>query len=108
MGNLESFTNLNGGVTTYTYDKNQNVTSESVGDYYKVTYTYDAAGNVSSLTNSRGQVTTYEYDKANRVIRQSDEAGAITYTYDANGNKLAVTESVSGNTVSANTMQTET
>ncbi len=104
MGNLESFTNPNGGVTTYTYDKNQNVTSESVGDYYKVTYTYDAAGNVSSLTNSRGQVTTYEYDKAGRVIKQSDEAGTITYTYDANGNKIAVTETVSGNAVTANTI----
>ena len=104
MGNLASFTNPNGGVTTYTYDKNQNVTSECVGDYYKVTYTYDEVGNVSGMTNSRGQITTYEYDKAGRVIKQSDEAGTITYTYDANGNKLEVTEVMSGDTVSSNTI----
>ncbi len=104
MGNLASFTNPNGGVSSYTYDKNQNVTSESVGDYYNVKYTYDKNGNVKSMTNSRGQVTTYEYDKADRVIKQTDEAGIIAYTYDANGNKLKVTETVSGKTVSANTI----
>ena len=56
------------------------------------------------MTNSRGQVTTYEYDKADRVVKQSDEAGTITYEYDANGNKIAVTETVSGNAVTANTI----
>lgn len=62
--------------------------SENVGDYYKVTYTYDEGGNVKTMTNSRGQKTTYEYDKVDRVIRQSDAAGTITYTYDGMGISL--------------------
>ena len=64
MGRLESFTNPNGGITSYRYDKNGQMIEEKTGDSYHITYSYDKAGNRKTVTNSRGQITEYEYDKA--------------------------------------------
>lgn len=73
--------------TTYTYDGNQNVTSEQNADS-KVTYTYDLADQITRWTNARQQATNYTYDALGHVtaVKSADTNNA--YTYDANGNVL--------------------
>ena len=91
-GNIATLTNPNGGVTSYRYDLNNNLTDESIGTDYHVRYTYNAKNLVDARVNSRDQETVYEYDALGRLTKQTDEAGVIDYTYDANGNVLTVTE----------------
>ena len=94
MGNLSTLTNPNGGVTTYKYDLNSNLTDEIIGEDYHVRYTYNAKNLAATKTNSRGQKTAYSYDALGRIIKQEDEAGIIEYTYDSNDNVLTVTETI--------------
>lgn len=42
MGNVSTLTNPNGGVTSYTYDLNSNLTEERIGEDYHIGYTYNA------------------------------------------------------------------
>ncbi|MCM1497040.1 MAG: DUF6531 domain-containing protein [Clostridium sp.] len=98
MGNLATLTNPNGGVTSYRYDLNNNLTDEIIGEDYHVRYTYNAQNLAASKTNSRSQKTAYEYDALGRITRQTDEAGVIEYTYDANDNVLKVQETVGDKT----------
>lgn len=91
-GNITSITNPNGGVTEYTYDLNNRVLSEKIGEEYQIAYTYDVRGQVITRENSRGQVTEYTYDGCGRLISQTDDLGTIVYTYDNSGNLLTVTD----------------
>lgn len=91
MGDVLSFTNPNGGTTTYTYDLNRNKLSESIGEDYKITYTYNDINQMASKVNSRGQKTIYEYDNAGRIISLIDELGTIAYSYDEFGNLSKMT-----------------
>mgnify|MGYP003296650309 CR=1 FL=1 len=94
MGNVKTLTNPNGGVTSYEYDLNGNLTDEIIGEEYHIRYTYNAQNLVASKTNSRDQQTVYSYDLLGRIIKQEDEAGIIEYTYDSNDNVLTVTETI--------------
>ena len=87
-----NITLLNGGTTTYTYDLNRNKLSESIGEDYKITYTYNDINQMASKVNSRGQKTIYEYDNAGRIISLTDELGTIAYSYDKNGNVTTITD----------------
>lgn len=98
MGNMSTLTNPNGGVTSYKYDLNNNLTDEIIGEDYHIRYAYNAQNLAASKTNSRNQQAVYEYDALGRITKQSDEAGVIEYTYDANDNVLTVKETV-GSTV---------
>lgn len=73
--------------TTYTYDNNQNVTSEQNADS-KITYTYDLADQITRWTNARQQATNYTYDALGHVTAVKSADTNNTYTYDANGNVL--------------------
>ncbi len=98
MGNLSTLTNPNGGVTSYKYDLNSNLTDEIIGEDYHIRYTYNAQNLAATKTNSRDQQAVYEYDALGRITKQTDEAGVIEYTYDGNDNVLTVTETT-GDTV---------
>ncbi|MBD9582761.1 RHS repeat protein [Delftia sp. DLF01] len=100
-----------GRVSSYTYDSQGRVLSESVSDSdispdvnrtRKWTYTpqglpasiqdanggvtsysYDSRGNMVTATNAQGHVTDYSYDDANRMVTLSRPNGLVTsYAYD--------------------------
>ena len=76
--------------TTYVYDNNDRLTSETAtGTAPSATsYSYDNNGNTLSHT-ADGIKTTYAYDSRNRLI--SLNAGQVTYRYDANGIRMSET-----------------
>ena len=50
------------------------------------TYTYDSEGNILSETNAAGETITYEYDLLNRKISETNTSGeTISYRYYGNG-----------------------
>ncbi|MEO1245948.1 MAG: Ig-like domain-containing protein [Pseudomonadota bacterium] len=76
--------------TTYTYDDNDRIGSETaVGAAPSATtYTYDNNGN--TLTRfADGVTTTYAYDSRNRLIDLN--TGQVTYRYDASGIRMSET-----------------
>ncbi|SFT04974.1 DNRLRE domain-containing protein [Marininema halotolerans] len=101
-------TSPNKAKVTYTYNKNDWVTSALLpadkdgGAERKVTYSYDDAGNLIKETAPKGNATPedaddfatkYVYDQLNRIqaiTNSKDER--ITYTYDHTGNLIKVTE----------------
>ncbi len=56
-------------------------------------YSYDLDNNLTSITNSLGHESKFEYDIRNRLLRETDAAGQVTrYNYDATNNLVAVTD----------------
>jgi len=95
--NLKSVNDTIQGLTTYTYDKNDNVTSISgpggamnftynmrdlvhtvtIGDETYI-FTYDGNGNMSTFTDPYGYTTTYGYDGYDRLSMVKDPLNNIT------------------------------
>ena len=100
--------------TTYTYDKNGNVTRIVTPEGYEIKreydlldritrethvdktsgiersteYTYDKAGNLITETDSRGSIQR-TYDLLNQMIKETDREGNTTrYHYNKNGNLI--------------------
>jgi RHS repeat-associated protein len=99
------------GITTFTYDSADRMTSVSYPGGKSLTFTYDAggrrtsmvdqsgytvnyaytpAGDLSQLTDGSNQpVVTYHYDAARRLQEQDNANGTFTtYEYDAAGNLM--------------------
>ena len=116
-GDLASFTDGAGSVTTFTYDPTHlllNVVDPR--GIQAVKNTYDASGRLVSTTDPSGNTTTfavntsanqelitdrlgnstlYEYDADGNVVRLTDPLGNITTaTYDANDNRLTETDAL--------------
>ena len=69
--------------TTYTYDANDRIQSETGTD--TITWQYDANGNTVAKYINGSLDTTYDYNSQNRLI-EADVQGQITnYTYDPSG-----------------------
>ncbi|MCC7073298.1 MAG: lamin tail domain-containing protein [Deltaproteobacteria bacterium] len=89
FGCLESMTEPNGAVTTYTRDfANRPLTVTDAYEHVR-TYEYNDDGFLTSLTDEEGNTTTYTRDSGNRVTRVDyPDLTFETWTYDANGNTL--------------------
>lgn len=102
----------NGGVTTYTYDKLKNVTSETDQFGRTNAYTYDDKSRKTSHRDPDGNLTTYQYDGRGNLVKVESKGGtetfeyddtgrltkssgpflsSVTYSYDAKGNLVSVT-----------------
>jgi len=85
------------GITSYTYDVLNRLSSVSEPSGKVTSYTYDPSGNRATQTIVIGAdttVTTYTYDSLNRLSGTEEKLNGITtetviYTYDNNGNQLS-------------------
>ena len=85
------------GLTTYTYDTLNRLTSITNPSGQTTTYTYDTLSRRTSITHDNDVVTTYTYDSASRLLSLVHQLGAttinsFTYTYDDVGNRLTKTD----------------
>ncbi len=99
----------NGTYTTYTHDRDENLTSvvnfapdASVNSSF--TYTYNALGLVTSMTTTSG-TTNYGYDSDERLIAVAlPTSETITYQYDAMGNRVVVSDNNATTTYASNAL----
>src|SRR6185437_1038125 len=86
-------------VTSYVYDDFGRLTQETLSDpdgagpltSSVLHWAYDADGNLSSQTDGLSHVTTYAYDNLNRKTSETDPLTGVThYGYDAAGNLLTL------------------
>jgi len=84
------------GITNYTYDALNRLTSITNNKGFATNFTYDALGRRTSMTHGNGVVTTYQYDPASQLTRLAHQLGAATinsfdYSYDRVGNRTSKT-----------------
>ncbi|BBO91770.1 hypothetical protein DSCOOX_49500 [Desulfosarcina ovata subsp. ovata] len=96
-GSLPSHTIYPTFETSYTYDRRNRKTVETVhkdaSTEYATRFTYDEAGNLVSRTDKAGRTTYYAYDALNRLIKVTDPAsGETAYTYDDRDNLIRLTD----------------
>jgi RHS repeat-associated protein len=83
--------------TTYAYNQNNQLLSETTPKAETTSYSYDANGNLATKVDPRGNVagcncasqytTSYSYDAAGRLLTTTDPLGHVTTNhYDAVGN----------------------
>jgi RHS repeat-associated protein len=81
------------GVTTYNYDGNRNLLSETDALDNTTSYTYDGNGNRTSVSDALGRTTSYTYNGFGQITSVTDPEERITsYTYDSAGNLTSVTD----------------
>ncbi len=82
------------------YDKNNNLASETDCNGNKIIYTYDSNGNVLSMTRSiDGASKSFKYNSDNKVTKATDFDGKVT-TFTYNENKDLVKETYNDGTFS--------
>ena len=87
------------GVTTTTWDANNNKTSVTNALGKTWTYTYDSRGNVLTATDPLSKVWTYTYNSNNDVLTVTDPLSRVTeYEYDASGNLVKVIDTLDNET----------
>ncbi|WRL44039.1 RHS repeat-associated core domain-containing protein [Cyanobacterium aponinum UTEX 3222] len=91
VGNRLSMDNSITGLTTYTYNRNDWLLSESIAGV-TTTYTYDDNGNTLTKSNADEQVV-YDWNQENHLVGveiiNGDGVNNIEYQYDMNGIRVA-------------------
>ncbi len=92
-GNVLSQTDPNGNTRTFTYDEYGNKLTDTDPLGNTTAFTYDDLGNITSITDAMGNITSLEYDLLGRLISLTDALGnSEAYSYDPNGNLLTQTD----------------
>jgi len=102
MGRL-SQVSIGNQTITYDYYRNGRRSSVIYPEGTKETYTYDKNNQVTSLINSKEEGTVissfqYSYDAAGNQLTKKEEKGTTTYTYDTLNRLSTVTETDSKTT----------
>ena len=83
----------------YTYDLNGNRTS-MIDPTGLTTYSYDALNRLTSMTNNKGQTTIFSYDALGRRTSMTHANGVVTnYIFDATSQLLSLSHQLGATTV---------
>ncbi len=79
--------------TSYAYNAEDDLTSQTDPDGDVTSYGYDADGNRTSVTDPDGNTTSYGYNGRGELTSVTAPGGAKTsYSYDGNGNRTSITD----------------
>lgn len=78
--------------TRYKFNKNDQITLETMPGGNTLSYTYNPESQLSKRINARGDNTSYEYDANGNMVLETTKEGTTAYTYDAL-NRLIKSES---------------
>jgi len=85
----------------YTYDLNGNRIS-MIDPTGLTAYSYDALNRLTSITNNQGQITNFTYDALGRRSSMTPANGVVTsYTYDAASQLLTLGHQLAGTTINS-------
>ena len=87
--------------TTYTYDNNDNMLTETDALNHTTSYTYDANDNVTKITDAKGNATNLTYDDNDFLTSVSAQGATKSYTYNRDGSIASFT-TPNGNTFNYN------
>ena len=84
LGRLTTITDSNSNSTSYTYDEENRILTETFADGGVITKTYDLKGRLLTRLDQNGELCTYTYDNRDLLI-QKDYAnnGIQTFEYDS-------------------------
>ncbi len=86
QGLLNTLTDPNGNLTTYTYDSFGNPDTITSTDAGTVDFDYNARGELIQKTDARGKITEYTYDDTgNPLIAEFPDGSTVSNAYYANG-----------------------
>ncbi|TAM09378.1 MAG: RHS repeat protein [Nevskiaceae bacterium] len=91
-GQLLTYTDADGNVTTYTYDGGGNLASVTNALGQVTAYTHDADGRLLSQTDANSLVTAYTYDPLGRITSRTLGTQKTAYGYDAAGNLVSTAQ----------------
>ena len=83
--------------TSYTYDNNDNMVTETDALNHTTNYTYDANDNVTKITDAKGNATNLTYDDNDFLTSVSAQGASRSYTYNRDGS-VATFTNPNGNT----------
>ncbi len=91
-GLLSTITAPNGGITTYGYDAQKNLTgiTNALGHVTQIS-NIDLNGRPTSLIDSNGLVTNLTYDIRGRLVSQTINSNTTTFSYDKIGQLIQLT-----------------
>jgi RHS repeat-associated protein len=78
--------------TTYTYDNNDNMLTETDALSHTTSYTYDANDNVTQITDANGHSTNFTYDDNDFLSSISYQGATKNYTYNRDGSIASYTD----------------
>lgn len=88
-----SFTDPAGRVTTYSYDRNDNIIETVDPEDHNTSFGYDANDNLTSITNAKGGVTSLSYDNVTDWLTSVEFGGhRKEYDYNSDGSLNSVTK----------------
>jgi RHS repeat-associated protein len=91
-GNLATLTDPDGRTVTYTYDRANQLTSQT-GPVGTTDYSYDADGLPTSKTRPDGSLTRYSYSNRGYLVGiDYPNSPDVTFTNDAQGNRTSMTD----------------
>ncbi|MBI5756804.1 MAG: RHS repeat-associated core domain-containing protein [Nitrospirae bacterium] len=90
-GNLKTFTDRKGQITTFTYDPVNRRTQSSFADGSSSTYTYDAVGRLFRVNDIASGAIDLTYDNLNRLTQEITPQGTVAYGYDPLGRRTSMT-----------------
>ena len=86
-------------LSSYTYDGNGNILTQTDGKGNTITYQYNARNKLSKKTDGSGKAESYKYYADGNLKEKTDRNSIITlYTYDCHG-RLRVQNSIGENPV---------